>query len=112
MDMASELTTTSMPVIACDLSARDLAIRAETLRQELFAAAAEVRQLADGYAFRFAGTDELQAKLFEFVTTERVCCSFFHIELIFEPQHGPIWLHLRGAEGVKAFVEHQFAATV
>jgi len=36
---------------------------------------------------------------------ERDCCPFFTFELAFAPDHGPVWLRLRGPEGAKAVVE-------
>jgi hypothetical protein len=35
---------------------------------------------------------------------ERECCLFFTFALHCEPQHGPLWLHLRGPAGAKEFV--------
>jgi len=67
-----------------------------------------VRELADGYAFRFAGDDRWKALLFDFVNAERTCCTFFKIELSFEPGLGPIWLRLTGPEGTKRFIEETF----
>lgn len=99
--------TDALP-IACRLGDRELALRSETLRRELFALADRRRELPDGYAFQFAGSDDLMAKVNAFVATERRCCSFFRIELVFEPGLGPIWLHLSGPEGVKRFVEDTF----
>jgi hypothetical protein len=32
------------------------------------------------------------------------CCPFFTFELTFEPDSGPIWLRVRGQEGVKEFI--------
>ena len=41
---------------------------------------------------------------------ERTCCSFFQFELVFELNEGPIWLRLRGAENVKAFIRAKLNA--
>jgi hypothetical protein len=30
---------------------------------------------------------------------------FIHFELSFEPEQGPIWLSMRGGDGVKAFIQ-------
>jgi len=70
-----------------------------------------VRELPDGYALRFSGDDAVAGGLLRFISDERVCCSFFTFELAFftfelafEPQHGPIWLRLRGPDGTKGLV--------
>ena len=99
--------TNALP-IACSLDDRELALRSETVRRDLFALAEDRRELPDGYAFRFGGSDDLVAKVNAFVATERRCCSFFHIEVAFEPGLGPIWLRLTGPEGVKRFVDETF----
>ena len=96
--------------IACNLSERELALRGETLRRDVFALAEETRELEDGFAYRFANSADWIAKLIEFATTERQCCSFFQIELVFEPGLGPIWLRLRGPAGVKQFIRQSFAS--
>jgi len=44
-------------------------------------------------------------KLFDFVSAERQCCSFFLFELKFGPREGPIRLSLRGGPKVKEFLE-------
>jgi rhodanese-related sulfurtransferase len=43
-----------------------------------------------------------------FAVAERTCCTFFRIELAFEPGLGPIWLTLTGPAGVKDFVHQTF----
>jgi rhodanese-related sulfurtransferase len=94
--------------IACSLAAGELATRGEELRRELFAAAVERRELPDGVSYRFPGSDDFRDKLLAFAAAERTCCSFFRIELDFEPGRGPIWLTLRGPEGVKEFIRQTF----
>lgn len=95
--------------IACALSEKDLDGRRDEV-QDLIAAADEVAELPDGYAFRFPAEDPWPARLLTFVQAERRCCPFFAFEIVFEPGLGPVWLRLRGAEGVKAFVESTFLA--
>jgi hypothetical protein len=41
----------------------------------------------------------------EFIARERLCCPFFTFELVAEQEDGPLWLHLRGREGVKDFIK-------
>lgn len=105
--MTRELDAETLP-IACSLAAGDLAKRGEEVRRELFVAVEERQELADGYAYRFPGSDEFKDKLLAFAAAERTCCAFFRIELAFEPGLGPIWLTLTGPEGVKAFVRRTF----
>jgi len=102
----------SEALVACGLPTGELARRGEELRRGLFAAVEERRELPDGVAFRFPSSDGVEAEVFAFVATERTCCSFFRIELAFEPGLGPIWLTLRGPEGTKAFVREAFDPTL
>lgn len=100
-----ELSANELP-IACNLSESHLAARQEEIKENLFKGIQQVKELADGYAFSFPGSEAWAAKLTEFIVAERNCCPFFTFELVFEPDLGPIWLHLRGAEGVKEFIAH------
>ena|GEM_PF-1724158 len=68
----------------------------------------EVRELADGYAFRFAAEPSTVQELAEFITYERICCPFFDLEVAVEREGGPAWLRLRGREGVKDFIRDEF----
>lgn len=94
--------------IACALSDPELARRAAALESDVFVAVLETRELPDGYAFRFPTDTGWLVQLATFIAEERRCCPFFTFELVCEPAEGPIWLHLRGREGVKAFIEDQF----
>jgi hypothetical protein len=107
--MVNAISLEELPV-ACGLGEAELAARSEELRRDLFAAAEETRELPDGYAFRFPVAAEWVAKLLAFVEAERRCCSFFRIELVFEPNLGPIWLRLTGPEGTKTFIGQAFVA--
>jgi hypothetical protein len=89
--------------IVCTLSAEDQAKRGE-VTSDLLGDAEQVRELPDGYAFRFPGSEDWAARLLDHVVFERRCCRFFTFELVFEPDQGPIWLHLRGPAGVKELV--------
>ena len=89
--------------IACILTGDELAERGDEVNG-LFAAVEEVRELTDGYAFRFPGDDATAARVLEFTLAERRCCPFFTFELVFEPNIGAIWVHLCGSSAVKEFV--------
>lgn len=93
------------PPIACTLPEREQRARGEAIAAGVARGCREVRELADGYAFRYPGDEEWAAKLLEFVLFERACCPFFTFELVCESQEGPIWLRLRGPEGAKDFIK-------
>ena len=91
--------------IACTLSEEELAVWSRDVFNGLRSGAEQINELPDGYELRFSGRAEWIAKLAEFITNERACCSFFRFELIVEPNGGPISLRLRGPEGVKELVK-------
>jgi hypothetical protein len=64
----------------------------------------EVKELPDGYAFRFDASQPNVMLVSEFISRERDCCPFFTFELVAERDEGPLWLSLRGREGVKEFI--------
>jgi hypothetical protein len=82
--------------------------RWEALLTQLNDAKQEVRELPDGYAFRFPASSAMVKDVAEFITYERSCCPFFDFELAVEREGGPLWLRLKGRRGVKAFIKSEF----
>jgi hypothetical protein len=64
----------------------------------------EVSELTDGYSFRLPASTDSILLASEFVARERLCCPFFTFEIVIEKPERPVWLKLRGREGVKAFI--------
>jgi hypothetical protein len=95
---------------ACNVMAlsKDQRTRYSVLTKQLIAEKEEVRELSDGYAFRFAATSESIEDLAEFITYERLCCPFFDFDLTVERNKGSLWLKLRGRDGVKEFIRSEF----
>ena len=93
--------------LACDLTAIAATQREQhlSIAGRVFAAAQELRELPDGYALRLADSASNITLASEFIARERLCCPFFSFELVLEKERGPLWLQLRGREGVKAFIE-------
>lgn len=58
---------------------------------------------------RFPGEAVWLEDLARLVVMERACCPFLRMELVAEPEAGPVWLKLRGPEGTKAFLARSFA---
>ncbi len=98
-----ELIAQDVP-IACSLTANELVTRGGEIN-DLFTGVQQTRELADGYAFRFPGTSTWPQRVLDFIQGERSCCPFFTFELDFIPNSGPIWLHIRGPEGVKEMIK-------
>lgn len=96
--------------IACQLTGQAFAARRQGILDTLLPHIQERQALPDGYGFRFPNTDEVARRLLDFILAERQCCPFFQLELIFTPDSGPAWLHLRGGDKIKRFVEIELAA--
>jgi hypothetical protein len=82
--------------------------RWQALLTKLNSAKQEVRELSDGYAFKFPSDSGMVKDLAEFITYERACCPFFDFELVVEREGGPLWLRLKGRKGVKEFIRNEF----
>jgi len=97
-------STSDETCLACTLHGREFAERKDAIARELFAHATEVKELADGYAYKFEGFDSWAERILAFIAVEKECCPFFTFELALEPNDGPVWLRLRGSADIKAFV--------
>jgi hypothetical protein len=94
--------------IACTLSDSELQERRRTILQRLRSAVEEVRELTDGYAYRFPTGGEWLAELANLINVERQCCPFLRFHVVVEPSGGPTWLELTGPEGTKDFLALTF----
>ena len=99
---------TDLP-IACTLSAPELQERRSKLLESVRTAALEVRETADGFAYRFPSDDSLLADLFTVIQLEHQCCPFLRFSLIVEAGNGSVWLELTGPPGTRDFLKSIFA---
>jgi hypothetical protein len=93
--------------LACDLTAISPDVREEHAisAPQLFAMAQEVQDLPNGFSIRFLNEQGRFMSIARFIENERLCCPFFNFGLEVEPNSGPIWLRLTGAEGVKELLQ-------
>ncbi len=103
--MATDMSRTSPMVCRLDAFDFEESERYESLRERMRSAIQEIKELPDGFAFRFPSDPAVIVNLAEFITLERRCCSFFNFALGVEPDDGPVWLSLTGGEGVKEFLK-------
>jgi hypothetical protein len=68
-----------------------------------------VQALPDGYAFQFAPSDDTLMLMAQVIARERLCCPFFSFDVALESHGGPMRLKLSGRDGVKQFIEAEFA---
>ncbi len=96
-------TESSVPM-ACKLTSPELQKRRTTVLESLRKQILEKKELSNGYAFRFPGTDQAIDELTDFIKTERECCGFFTFSLSANGDKKDAWLELTGGEGVKDFI--------
>jgi hypothetical protein len=106
---AERQTATEQPFF-CNLSAMDADQRKHhrELTERLRESVKEVRELADGYGFRFAADTNSIRLVAEWVALERLCCPFFAFQLEVGSDNKPLWLRITGREGVKPFMQSEF----
>lgn len=92
----------------CNLTTPEFQKRKENVIDRLKDKLIEKKELSNGYAYRFPGTDEMLDELLEFIKTERKCCEFFNFKLLINDETKFAWLELTGEEGVKEFIKSEF----
>jgi hypothetical protein len=90
--------------LSCKLTTPELQKRKETVLKSLREQIITKKELENGYAFKFPGTDKILDQLSEFIKSERVCCDFFVFGLSISGAQNEIWLELTGPEGSKDFI--------
>jgi len=61
--------------------------------------------LKNGYAYKFSGSDDVVAKLNEFIKSEKECCDFFSFNLTISNDKSTAWLEITGEKGAKEFIK-------
>lgn len=91
--------------LACNLTALSSAEREEhrKLLPQLSSQLQELRELTDGYAFRFLAA--ALETIVQFVPLERRCCPFLDFAIEISRLEGPVWLTIKGPAGVKEFLK-------
>jgi hypothetical protein len=79
-----------------------------SLHEKLRTSREEVRELPDGYSYRYRSDAGTIKEVAEFITFERRCCPFFDFDVSVERDGGALWMSLKGANGVKAFIRSEF----
>jgi len=97
-------TTKAEKPMTCKLTSPQLRKRKEDVLSKIKALVLEKKELPNGYAYRFQGTDEILDSLTSFVKSERLCCDFFNFSLQISNQ-AVVWLEITGAKGVKEFIK-------
>lgn len=107
--MIQTITDNETP-FACNMTALnpEEKKRVLDLLNELKVKHQEVKELSNGYAFRYAMDSETFRHAAEFIIYERLCCPFFEFDLKVEKENGAMWLQLTGRPGIKNFIKIEF----
>lgn len=95
--------------LACNLDGIPLQERAryaelfESLRHSI----REKRELPDGYSVLLDPQFTMDQAL-EWTKLEGYCCPFLEMQVRWDIENGPVWLDLKGPEGVKEFILDEF----
>lgn len=90
--------------LSCSLTSPQLRERKQTVIASLKEKVVSRKELPNGYAYQFKGTDEVLDELLAFIKTERQCCTFFNFGLSLNKE-GLVWLEISGPDGVKVFID-------
>ncbi len=97
--------------LACNLAAMtpEQRQRYGEIKNRLRSAAQEVKELPNGYAFRYVPDPALLMTAAEFTTLESRCCPFFSFVLEIHSGGGPLWLRITGPKAAKPFIKEALA---
>ena len=113
MPMSNNQQERAEPVIACNLGAiapADLDAHV-ALAQAVFSprTVLEIKEVAQGYAFRLPLETAMLQKTIDFIANERLCCPFFTFTLVVGEA---LWLELSGSDEVKAYLKSNLIQAV
>lgn len=94
--------------IACSLTDSEFRERRNTVLREAGQKMLEVREIEDGYIYRFPSDDDSLAQIIDLVCLERKCCQFLQFRVTVEAGEGDAKLELTGPEGTKQFLASLF----
>ena len=98
---------TNIPMCRLDALEGPQTLRYHELRRAM-KGAKETPELPDGYAVCFPSDPVLFVKVAEWITLERLCCSFLAFGLDWSERDG-VLLRLTGGPGVKTFLATQLS---
>jgi hypothetical protein len=91
--------------LTCKLTTPELRGRKATVISSLKKQILLTRELKNGFAYRFPGSDSIVDELAAFIKTERACCDFFNFTLSISGNKSGAWLKITGPKGAKDFIK-------
>jgi hypothetical protein len=93
--------------IVCTLTDKELQERRKNVLQKTAQSLIEVRELRDGFAYKFPAKNAVLQDLINVINLERKCCPFLNFRLV-EAQNDFVSLELTGREGIKEMLKALF----
>ncbi len=93
--------------VSCKLTTPELQIRRETVLENLKRQMLDKKELIDGYAFKFSGSDKVVDELTDFIKSERACCDFFTFNLSIAGDKSEAWMELTGSGKAKELIKSE-----
>lgn len=91
-------------LLVCSLTSPELQNRKATVLSELRKKVLVKKEEANGYSFKFSGSDSTINQLTDFIKSERQCCAFLTFNLQIEDAQSNVWVTISGPEGTKNFI--------
>ena len=97
---------TKTTAFVCKLTSAEFRERKATVVASLKKQILEKKELKNGFAYKFEGTDNTIDEITHFIKTERQCCGFFKFSMSI---HGDseMWLEITGPRGVKEVIANE-----
>ena len=107
LSLAGYSQSTAPKPITCKLTSPEMQQRKATVIASLKKKILVKKELPNGYAYQFPGTDAIVDELATFVKTERLCCDFFDFKLSVKGDGSSAWLTITGPKGAKDFIKSE-----
>lgn len=91
--------------LLCKLTSTEVQQRKASVLAVLQENVLEKKELDNGYAFKFRGSNAMIDTLISFIKSEKQCCDFFTFNLAVRGDQDVVWLQVTGPEGVKDFIK-------
>ena len=82
--------------------------RSLDLREVLKPGIVEVKELPDGYRFRFKNDVSLMRSIGQYVNLKRQCCPYLTYGVRIEREREYVWLQVTGRIGIKGTIRQEF----
>lgn len=86
----------------------ELQERRSSVLRKVISVVSEVKELENGFAYRFSAEGTRITELANLIDLEHRCCPFLTFRITVEAGDGPIWLEMTGPAGTKEFLAEVF----